>query len=252
MYYHYPFGFYYGQYYHPQMLPVFHPVVDYMFNQDSMPVQQNFARLTVPQVQRLKGSRIRTTLPSIPGTSTATVGDYNADLNEVQLLNIISEQTGIRHGNLRYTPSDLGGYEVISSPPGRGQGDPTVPPPTRGDCAVTGGPGKELIRPGEVSIGIVRVTYKIHECEIRTRPHAFGIAGQEGIITRSNRSVSTTVSGGNPALRVTFTAYVEGKSLWVEVQPQTRTINFPSGWGKWKNQGNPAKTKIGSWASLKI
>ncbi|MBX9987156.1 hypothetical protein [Priestia aryabhattai] len=95
--------------------------------------------LTVPEVSHLAGKRIRTTLPNITGSVTATVGRYNSSTNRVQLINIISDRTGVNYGDLSYLPEEISGLQVLGesttqpdpTQTGTTQPGPTQPGPTQ-------------------------------------------------------------------------------------------------------------------------
>ena len=186
--------------------------------------------LTVPEVQQLKGKKIRTTVPNIAGTITATVGEYNATTNRVTLIGIRSDRTGIDYGTLSYLPEELAGLQEIT-----GQG-PTQPQPQ----GCTGGTGK-LIDQGSQTVFGINVNYVIYECEI----HITG-GGQRYVLSRTQNSVGITFPL-NPLQRIKGSIYVQNKTLWIEAEQQHKNPLT----GKWlKTFGG--KTKLGSWASLKF
>lgn len=196
--------------------------------------------LTLPEIQSLKGKKIRITVPNIPGTITAEVGEYNSTTNRVELKNIVSDRTGINYGNLTYLPEELSGLKVLdgqdTSSGETGQGS--------GDCTVTGGKGK-FIDSGGGSKGVLSVTYTIHECEIEITPKVVGIVTERYILNRRNNRIEVKWPT-SPVTRYVFRAWIENKSLWVEIELQHRTLT-----GKWRRTGG-GKTKLGSWNSLKF
>ncbi|MEC1546388.1 hypothetical protein [Bacillus halotolerans] len=196
---------------------------------------------TIPELQKLEGKKIRTTVPNIIGTVTAIVGPYNSANNRVLLKNIISDRTGTPYGNLSYLPEELGGLDDLSGSSG------TTPGTTPGtqDCTVTGGKGKQLDA-GTASLSVASISYTIYECQIEIVTKIVGIAQQRHTITRTNKSINATLST-SPITRVLYRAWIEGKTLWVEIEQQHKNPIT----GKWLKTGG-AKTKLGSWSSLKI
>ena len=93
-------------------------VPSYPYN--GVPMQGRQYIIPVNEIQQMQGKRIRTTVPNIAGTITATVGTYNASTNRVELINIISDRTGVSYGNLSYLPEELSGLQVIGDGPQEG------------------------------------------------------------------------------------------------------------------------------------
>lgn len=192
--------------------------------------------ITKPEVERLKGKRIRTTLPNITGTVTATVGEYNSQTNRVMLLNIVSDRNGVSYGNLAYLLDEVGGLQEIE---GVGPDGPDGPPPGQ-DCTKTGGPGKR-IDAGTVTYAGVPIGYTINECEVVV--NVFGI---RYVLTRGHNSAGVNYPI-NPLNRYRGSIYIQNKTLWVELELQTKNPLT----GSWhKTVGG--KTKLGSWQSLKF
>ncbi len=218
---------------------------------DSLPYDRSMQFLVLPtELKNLAGKKIRTTVPNIAGTVTATVGAYNETTNRVQLINIVSERTGVNYGNLTYLPEEISGLEVLgggTTTPGTGAGTAVEPDAEIGDCSVTGGKGKQLDS-GQVSlIDILTIDYTVYECEIEARPRIVGIqTGDKYVITRQNNRVGATWPGGIPFTRYTFAVWVQNKELWAEIQFQRKDYH-----GEWKKVTGE-RGKLGSWASLKI
>ncbi|ADL50412.1 hypothetical protein [Clostridium cellulovorans] len=192
--------------------------------------------LTLPEVNRLKGRRIRTTVPNIVGTITATVGEYNPNTNRVELKNIISDRTGVSYGNLSYLLDEIAGLQVLPKDNGTPGGSK--------DCQITGGKGK-YITSGETSIGNVSVKYTIHECMIEIIPRVDGLPPRRLIINRNNTRVQTMFRT-SPRNRIKFTAWIQNNTVWVEIEYQRRTR-----FGRWQRI-NEVRTKLGTWQDLKI
>ncbi|UHA71899.1 hypothetical protein [Paenibacillus sp. 481] len=200
--------------------------------------------ITIPELKKLKGKKIRTTLPNIAGTVTAKVGAYNDSTNRVQLLNIKSDRTGTNYGDLSYLPEEISGLQVLDGAEGG------TSPGTQ-DCTVTGGKGAHIHSGTATVYDGVTVDYTVHECEIEAKPKILGIpTGGNFKLTRSKNRLDATWPEAGGLTRYVFSIWVQNKALWAEVEHQHRVYNFPSGW-KWKRTGG-GKTKIGSWAKLKI
>lgn len=197
------------------------------------------------EVIKLKGKRIRTTLPNIAGTVTATVGDYDSSSNRVQLLNIISDRTGINYGNLNYMPDEISGLEVLDG------SQPDRQPEREGDCSVIGGKGKRLDS-GTVGLRVLDLEYIIYECAIEVKPKIAGInTGGTYTLSATNKGVNATWPIIPEVSRYVFSVYVENSTLWVELEMQHRTLQgFPPR-AVWRKTWG-AKTKVGSWVGLKF
>lgn len=190
--------------------------------------------LTIPEIQQLKGRKIRTTVPNIAGTITATVGEYNSTTNRVTLIGIKSDRTGIDYGNLAYLPEEIAGYQEISGQ----ETTPTTPETQPQGC--TGGTGA-LIDQGSENVFGITINWIAYECEIR-----ISAGGQRYVLNRTNNRVGVTFPL-NPLQRIKGGIYVQNKTLWIEVEQQHKNPLT----GKWlKTVGG--KTKLGSWASLKF
>ncbi|GIM30365.1 hypothetical protein CPJCM30710_30310 [Clostridium polyendosporum] len=195
---------------------------------------------TPDEIQQLQGKKIRTTLPNIVGTVTATFGQYNANTNGVQFKNIISDRTGVNYGNLNYLLEEIGGLEELSAGPEAQdcsfQGIQ--------DCTITGEKGK-YIDLGEARVGVASIKYIIHECEIEITPTVNGIMTEKYIINRRNNKIKVKWPTSF-ITRYVFTAWIQNKALWVKIEMQHKILT-----GQWRRTGG-TKTKLGSWASLKI
>lgn len=189
--------------------------------------------IPVDDIKTLKGKQIRTTVPNITGTITATVGSYNAQTNRVQLINIRSDRTGISYGNLSYLPEELSGLEVLSVP----GSETDHHPPGSEDCTVTGGKGK-YIDSGTAQVSGVPFKWAVYECQIEVANY---------VLNRTNTRVSFEMPGSVALTRFRYSIYVQNKTLWIEVESQYKNPLT----GRW-HKTHGAKTKVGSWASLKF
>ena len=192
--------------------------------------------ITVPEIKDLKGKRIRTTLPNIVGTVTATVGEYNSSTNRVELRNIVSDRTGVKYGNLSYLPEEVAGLQVL----------PKDQEPDHGpkDCTITGGKGR-YIDSGEKSISNTSIKYTIHQCEIEIIVKVPGVAPKKYVINSNNRRIRVILPT-SPVTRVRFLAWIDNKELWVEIVEQRR-VRF----GRWQRIGR-TRIKLGTWPGIKI
>ncbi|WP_142346361.1 hypothetical protein [Bacillus toyonensis] len=191
------------------------------------------------EIQKLEGKRIRTTVPNL-GSIKATVGKYNVTTNRVDLHNIISEMDGINHGTLSYLPTELGGLQVLD---GIGGVPPSETPSE--DCTVTGGKGKKIDSGKKSLLETVSVSYEIHECQIEVTPKVLGIAVTKYVLNRSSNRIDVTWPESFTT-RYKTSIWVINKQLWIEIEYQGKDLL-----GRWHKMGG-AKTKIGSWASLKF
>lgn len=170
-----------------------------------------FQLLTVPEIKELEGAKIRTTLPNIPGTVTAIVGKYNANTNRVQLLNIISDRTGIKYRNLTYLPDEISGLEILSRPrPGPG---------TRPDGRPR--PGDRPIRPisFEQSFlsGLVKVKGTVHPSQNRVQIEAFifGIRVVNETFTLQDRELVWEKSQLGTKIKVVLGLKPSGRTIYI-------------------------------------
>lgn len=141
----------------------------------------------------MKGKRIRTTLPNIEGTVTATVGEYNDNEGRVQLIYILSDRLGTKYGNLKYLPIEIAGLEEIGST--TGSGDTTTQDDTApADCSFNYS-GK-FIKEGRYSFGFedIYIKYEIYECQIVVTSYFGPIEGRRDVIKRSQNGLEYKVT----------------------------------------------------------
>ncbi|QHZ46394.1 hypothetical protein [Bacillus sp. NSP9.1] len=121
----------------------------------------------------------------------------------------------------------------------------------RQDCLVTGGKGQRLDS-GTVGIRVLDLEYIIYECAIEVKPKIAGLnTGGTYTLSATNTGIRAIWPITPEVTRYVFSAYVENKTLWVELEMQHRTIQgFPPRFVWRKTWG--AKTKVGSWAGLKF
>lgn len=195
--------------------------------------------IPVNDLQNLKGKKIRTTVPNIPGTIIATVGSYNPQTNRVQLINIRSERTGISYGNLSYLPEELSGLEELSGP-GSTTGPDSSTPGSQ-DCSVTGGKGK-YIDSGSQTIEGYPIKWSVYECQLEIK-----VGRDSYILNRQNNGISFEIPSNIPLNRGKGSIFVQNKTLWIDIEYQYQNP-FTK---KWRRIGG-FKTKLGSWAGLKF